>query len=180
MKPMRTGVHGLVESMDAVTDEYWMRQALALAEQGAGAAEVPVGAIIVLDEQVIGAGFNRPISSSDPTAHAEIVALRDAAQRLGNYRLTGATLYVTVEPCTMCAGALIHARIARLVFGAAEPRTGAVISTGRVLDNPAHNHRVAVSGGVLAEACGAVLRNFFAVRRAAAAAAKPRSEATEP
>ena len=149
----------------AESDAHWMRHALSLAEAGAGLGEVPVGAVVVLDEHVIGEGCNRPISDCDPTAHAEIVALRAAARRLGNYRLTGATLYVTVEPCTMCAGSLVHARIARLVFGAAEPRSGAVVTTARVLDNPGHNHRVEVSGGVLADECSALLRAFFAARR---------------
>jgi tRNA(adenine34) deaminase len=156
--------------MDSLTgtdiDAHWMRRALTLAQAGAAAGEVPVGAVVVLDGCVIGEGYNRPIGDRDPTAHAEIVALRAAALAVGNYRLTGATLYVTVEPCTMCAGSLVHARVARLVYGAAEPRSGAVATTARVLDNPGHNHRVEVTGGVLAEACGAVIRAFFAARRA--------------
>jgi tRNA(adenine34) deaminase len=148
-------------------DARWMRRALELAAAGTREGEVPVGAVVVLDGRVVGEGFNRPITDRDPTAHAEIVALRAAARTLGNYRLTGATLYVTVEPCTMCAGSLVHARIGRLVFGAPEPRSGAVSTTARVLDNPGHNHRVAVTGGVLAAECGALLRAFFAGRRAA-------------
>jgi tRNA(adenine34) deaminase len=147
------------------SDARWMQLALDLAAAGARRGEVPVGALVVLDGRVIGEGFNRPITDRDPTAHAEIVALRAAARALDNYRLTGATLYVTVEPCTMCAGALVHARIARLVYGCPEPRSGAVATTANVLDNPGHNHRVAVTGGVLAAECGARLRAFFADRR---------------
>ena len=151
--------------MTAQDDEFWMARALTLAESAAGEGEVPVGAVVVQDGALLGSGFNCPISSGDPTAHAEIVALRAAAKRSGNYRLPGAALYVTVEPCTMCAGALVHARIATLVYGAVEPRSGAVISTANVLDNPALNHRVEVVGGVLAQECAEVLRAFFAERR---------------
>jgi tRNA(adenine34) deaminase len=147
------------------SDEHWMRRALALAELGAAAGEVPVGAVVVRDGEVLGEGCNRPIGDRDPTAHAEIVALRAAAATVENYRLTGATLYVTVEPCTMCAGALVHARIARLIFGAPEPRSGAVVTAAQVLDNPGHNHRVAVTGGVLAAESAALLKAFFAARR---------------
>src|SRR6186713_3279074 len=121
-----------------------MRRALALAAAGRAAGEVPVGAVVVLDGTVIGEGANQPIGSNDPTAHAEIVALRAAATRVGNYRLTGATLYVTIEPCTMCAGALVHARVRTLVFGAREPRAGAVVSTASAIENAALNHRVEV------------------------------------
>ena len=144
-----------------------MGRALELAKHAASQGEVPVGAVVVdpAGSAVLGRGRNRVIEDNDPTAHAEIVALRDAATARGNYRLPGATLYVTVEPCTMCAGALVHARIERLVFGAPEPRAGAVESRARVLDNPAHNHRVAVSGGVMAAECGTLMRAFFAERR---------------
>ena len=142
-----------------------MRQALAQAERAAELGEVPVGAVVVIDGEVVGRGCNRGVSSSDPTAHAEIVALRDAAAARGNYRLPGSTLYVTVEPCTMCAGALVHARVGCVVFGAPEPRSGALISTASVLDNAALNHRVEVVGGVLAEECAERLRRFFADRR---------------
>ncbi len=145
--------------------EQWMRRALDLARQAAAAGEVPVGAVVVRDGAVIGEGSNRPITTSDPTAHAEIVALRDAARRAGNYRLPGAALYVSVEPCTMCAGALVHARVATLVYGAAEPRAGAVTSTAAVLANPRLNHRVAVVPGVLAGESAALLKSFFASRR---------------
>ena len=144
-----------------------MGEALELAKCAASQGEVPVGAVVVdpADNALLGRGRNRVIEDNDPTAHAEIVALRDAGTRRGNYRLPGATLYVTVEPCTMCAGALVHARIERLVFGAPEPKAGAVVSRARVLDNPAHNHRVAVSGGVMAAECGALMRAFFEARR---------------
>ncbi len=147
-------------------DERWMREALAEARLAGGRGEVPVGAVVVLDGAVLGRGGNQPVLAADPTAHAEIVALRDAARAVGNYRLTGAALYVTVEPCLMCAGALVHARIGRLVFGAAEPKAGAVRSAMRVLDHPALNHRVEVSGGVLEPECNALIRAFFAGRRA--------------
>ncbi len=146
--------------------EIWMRRALALAGQAAAEGEVPVGAVVVKDGEVLGEGYNRPIGAADPTAHAEILALRAAARRVGNYRLSGARLYVTVEPCTMCAGALVHARIATLVYGAPEPKAGAVRSTAAVLDNPALNHRVEVVAGVLADEAGALLKAFFADRRA--------------
>lgn len=145
--------------------EAFMRRALWWAQQAAAAGEVPVGAVVVRAGVVLGEGANQPIGSHDPTAHAEIVALRAAAQHAANYRLTDATLYVTIEPCTMCAGALVHARIATLVFGAREPRAGAIISTASVIDNVALNHRIGVVEGVLAEECGALLRAFFRAKR---------------
>jgi len=151
----------------AADHEVWMRRALALARAAAAAGEVPVGALLVRDGKVIGEGSNRPIGATDPTAHAEILAIRDAARRAGNYRLPGTTLYVTVEPCTMCTGALLHARVDTLVYGAAEPKAGAIISTATVLDNRRLNHRVAVVGGVLAEDCAGLLQAFFASRRSA-------------
>lgn len=151
-------------------DSQFMARALELADMGAAQGEVPVGAVVVLDGEVIGEGFNCPLSTADPTAHAEVQALRAASRTRDNYRLSGATLYVTIEPCTMCAGALVHARIARLVYGAPEPRSGAVVSTARVLDNAALNHRVAVTGGVLAEEAARRLRQFFRERRAVSAA----------
>lgn len=147
------------------TDEEFMRAALALAGTAAAAGEVPVGAVVVRDGRVIGQGHNRPISSRDPTAHAEIVALREAAAAEGNYRLPGCELYVTLEPCAMCVGALVHARVARVVFGARDPKTGAC---GSIVDLPAiahWNHHAAFEGGILAEECGALLRRFFAERR---------------
>lgn len=143
----------------------FMREAIALARQGAELGEVPVGAVLVRDGRIIGRGFNRPISSNDPSAHAEMVALREAAAADNNYRLPGTTLYVTLEPCTMCSGLLVHSRISRLVFGASEPRSGAVVSRSQVLDQPWLNHRVQVEGGVLAQECGEVLTAFFRARR---------------
>ena len=142
-----------------------MEYALGLAEQAAAQDEVPVGAVIVLDDEILGEGWNRPISSNDPTAHAEIVALRAAAQALGNYRLGCATLYVTLEPCLMCAGAMIHARIERLVFGASDPRRGAVNSTGHVFETQGLNHHVQHKGGVMSEQCSRRLQAFFQERR---------------
>lgn len=142
-----------------------MREAIAEARRGAELGEVPVGAILVRDGTIIGRGFNQPISSHDPSAHAEMVALRQAALADNNYRLPGTTLYVTLEPCTMCSGLLVHSRINRLVFGASEPRSGAVVSRAQVLDQPWLNHRVLVEGGVLAEECGALLTEFFRARR---------------
>jgi tRNA(adenine34) deaminase len=127
--------------------------------------EVPIGAVVVVDGRIVGTGFNQPIASADPTAHAEIVAMREAARVLGNYRLTGATLYVTVEPCLMCVGAMVHARVATLVYGAREPRAGAVESTQRAHEHAALNHRIAVVGGVLEDECRQVLQEFFREKR---------------
>lgn len=146
-------------------DHYWMRHALSLADHAEAADEVPVGSVIVRDDEVIGEGWNAPISLHDPTAHAEIAAIRAAAARLSNYRLTGASLYVTLEPCSMCAGAIIHARIRRVVFGAADPKTGAAGSVFGILGTNRLNHEVAVTGGVMAEECGERLRRFFRSRR---------------
>ncbi len=143
-----------------------MRAALEAAQAAWRAGEVPIGAVVVVDGQVVGSGFNQPIGSIDPTAHAEMVALREAARNVGNYRLTGATMYVTVEPCLMCVGALVHARIGTLVYGAPEPKAGAVQSTMRALEHPALNHRVEVIAGVLAEDCRALVQRFFQERRA--------------
>lgn len=151
-----------------MTDTVWMEQALALAQQAAEQGEVPVGALLVRDGAVIGSGWNRPIAAHDPTAHAEIMALRNAAQHVGNYRLAGSTLYVTLEPCVMCAGAIIHARVARVVYGAADPKTGAAGSVFDTLLSTLHNHRVSVQGGVLAVQCGMLLKRFFQARRQAA------------
>ena len=145
--------------------EKWMRRALALADRAANEGEVPVGAVVVRDDQLLGEGWNQVISASDPTAHAEIVALRDAAAAVGNYRLPGATLYVTLEPCTMCAGAMVHARIAQLVFAASEPKAGVACSRCQLLDEPWLNHRVSWQGGVLAEASSDMLQAFFRARR---------------
>lgn len=142
-----------------------MRRCLELAEQAAGMREVPVGAVAVLDGEIIGEGHNQPISSNDPSAHAEMVALRNAAANTQNYRLPKTTLYVTVEPCTMCAGAMIQARVARLVFGAKEPRSGAVCSHKQVLDGDHLNHKVEYEQGCLQEECAALMKSFFRDRR---------------
>lgn len=143
-----------------------MREALSMADNAEAAGEVPVGAIVVLDGRVIGRGWNHPISGQDPTAHAEIMALRDAAATVGNYRLVGADLYVTIEPCTMCSGAIVHARIRRLVYGASEPKSGAVVSNGQLLQQDWMNHRVEVVGGVEAGRCSERISAFFRRRRA--------------
>jgi tRNA(adenine34) deaminase len=149
----------------ATPDEMYMRRAIELAQQAEAAGEVPVGAVIVRGNEIIGEGFNRPISQRDPTAHAEMVALRAAAALSDSYRLTGSTLYVTLEPCAMCAGAMVHARVERLVYAAPDPRAGAAGSVFNVVRSPALNHRLDVDGGVLGEDCGALLRNFFLARR---------------
>ena len=142
-----------------------MREALALARQAGARGEVPVGAVVVVDDNCVGRGRNGPIATVDPTAHAEIEALRMAARAVGNYRLPGALLYVTVEPCAMCAGAMVHARIAHLVYGAPEPKSGAVASTARLFESPGVNHRVDVTAGVLGDECAQLLIDFFAARR---------------
>jgi tRNA(adenine34) deaminase len=149
----------------ATPDEMYMRRALELARQAEAAGEVPVGAVIVRGNEIIGEGFNRPISQRDPTAHAEMIALRAAAAGSDSYRLTGTTLYVTLEPCAMCAGAMVHARVERLVYGAPDPRAGAAGSVFNVVRSSALNHRLNVDEGVLGEECGALLRNFFLARR---------------
>ncbi|HFD79601.1 MAG TPA: tRNA adenosine(34) deaminase TadA [Gammaproteobacteria bacterium] len=151
--------------MSEANDVRWMQYALTLARRAADQGEVPVGCVIVHEGEIIGEGWNQPIATSDPTAHAEIVALRDAGRRRGNYRLSGATLYVTLEPCLMCAGAMVHARIARLVFGATDPKRGAVDSTAKAFETRGLNHRVEVSGGILESECATVLRDFFRERR---------------
>lgn len=149
----------------SVDHEAYMRQALAEAARAQALGEVPVGAVVVLDGAVVGTGFNQPIATHDPTAHAEVVALRAAAAVLGNYRLTGATLYVTVEPCLMCVGALVHARVATVVYGAAEPRCGALVSMTSAHEFPALNHRLAAVGGVLEDDCRAIIQDFFKMKR---------------
>jgi len=146
-------------------DETFMRRALELAAQGRLQGEVPVGAVVVLDGAVVGEGFNRPIGAHDPTAHAEIVAIRDAAGRVGNYRLSGAVLYVTIEPCQMCVGAMVHARIARVVYAAREPKAGAIESAMRAHEHPALNHRLDALGGVLEAESRALIQEFFRDRR---------------
>ena len=148
-------------------DDLYMREALALAAIAEAHGEVPVGAVVVSDGAIIGRGYNQPITSHDPSAHAEIIAMRDAAARIGNYRLTGCELYVTLEPCVMCAGAIMHARIARLVFGAADPKTGACGSVLNLFSEASLNHHATVMPGVLAAECGARLSAFFSQRRQA-------------
>ncbi len=152
------------------TDEIFMREALSLAQQAWAEGEVPVGAVVVKDGVIIGRGFNRPISGRDPSAHAEIQALRDAAQSLDNYRLPGCSLYVTLEPCIMCAGAIMHARIARVVYGARDAKTGAHGSVVNLFAEPRLNFHAQIEGGVLAQDCGQLLSDFFAQRRRALAA----------
>ncbi|NIP72961.1 MAG: tRNA adenosine(34) deaminase TadA [Gammaproteobacteria bacterium] len=149
----------------ALSDAEWMARALELARRAQDEGEVPVGAVLVRSDTAIGEGWNRPVSSRDPTAHAEIIALRDAARREGNYRLPGTTLYVTLEPCAMCAGAIVHARVQRVVFGARDPKTGAAGTVFDLLESPLHNHRVQCTGGVLEAECGELLREFFRRRR---------------
>jgi tRNA(adenine34) deaminase len=145
----------------------FMRQALLEAERAAGSGEVPVGAVVVQGAEIVGRGHNQPITAADPTAHAEVVALRDAARTLGNYRLTGVRLYVTVEPCLMCVGAMVHARVGTLIFGTREPKAGAVVSAQQALSHPTLNHRVEVVEGILADDSRELLQRFFHARRAA-------------
>lgn len=147
-------------------DEAWMRRALELAEQAEREGEVPIGAVLILNGELVAEGWNQPLSTNDPTAHAEIVALRAAAARLGNYRLPGATLYVTLEPCVMCAGALVQARVARLVYGAPDPQRGAAGSVFKLLTAPALNHRAEITSGVLGNECSQKLKAFFERKRA--------------
>ena len=142
-----------------------MHEALGEAARAAEHGEVPVGAVVVVDGEIVGRAHNQPIQTNDPTAHAEILAMRAAGRRLGNYRLTGATLYVTVEPCLMCVGAMVHARIATLVFGAPEPKAGAIESTQQAHEHPALNHRLVVVSGVLTQECAEIMRRFFEARR---------------
>ena len=146
-------------------DEIWMREALRGARRALEAGEVPVGAVVVQGGKIIGRGFNRNLADSDPTAHAEVIALRDAARAIGNHRLGACELFVTIEPCAMCAGALVHARVQRLVYGADDAKAGAVHSVIHVLNNPALNHRIEVRSGVLAGSCSEILQEFFRSRR---------------
>lgn len=146
-------------------DEAWMHRALELAEQAEREGEVPIGAVLILNGELVAEGWNQPLSTNDPTAHAEIVALRAAAARLGNYRLPGATLYVTLEPCVMCAGALVQARVARLVYGAPDPQRGAAGSVFKLLTAPALNHRAEITSGVLRNECSQKLKAFFERKR---------------
>lgn len=154
--------------IDRSRDQEFMRLALELAAQGAALGEVPVGAVLVQHGQVLGQGFNRPITDNDPSAHAEMVAIRAAARAASNYRLPGSTLYVTLEPCSMCAGLIVHSRVERVVYGALEPKAGIVQSQGQFFTQGFLNHRVIYEGGVLAQECGAILSEFFKARRAKA------------
>jgi tRNA(Arg) A34 adenosine deaminase TadA len=151
------------------TDEWFMRAALEQAHEAQRRGEVPVGAVVVLDGVIVGEGFNQPIGSHDATAHAEIVALRDAGRRMANYRLPGAIVYVTIEPCQMCVGAMVHARIGQVVYGTAEPRAGAIESAMRAHEHPALNHRMTATAGVLEDECRGVMQEFFRSRRKGAA-----------
>jgi len=146
-------------------DEHWMSEALRLARRAAEEGEVPIGAVVVRDGEIVGRGWNRNIGLNDPSAHAEIMALREAGIEAGNHRLPGCELYVTLEPCPMCAGAMIHARLARVIYGADDPKTGAAGGVFDLLEHPAHNHRLEVTGGCLAEECSLLLRTFFKKRR---------------
>ncbi|MCG6970625.1 MAG: tRNA adenosine(34) deaminase TadA [Gammaproteobacteria bacterium] len=148
-----------------VNDEYWMRKALQLAQHAESLGEVPVGAVLIKDNQLVADGWNRPISSHDPTAHAEIVVLRKAGHELQNYRIVDTVLYVTLEPCVMCAGALIHARVKRVVYGASDPKAGAGESVFNILQDDRFNHRIEVTSGVLAQECSQLLSQFFQARR---------------
>lgn len=161
------------QSHDGIQDAVWMRLALDQAQNAWALGEVPVGAVVVKDGQVIATGFNQPIGTHDPTAHAEIMALRAAATILGNYRLPGCELYVTLEPCAMCSGAMIHARLSRVVYGASDPKTGACGSIVNLFEQNQLNHHTQLTGGVMAQECGTLLKEFFAERRKAAQAAKP-------
>jgi tRNA(adenine34) deaminase len=149
----------------SISGEELMRAALVEAHKAMASDEVPIGAVIAINGALVAAAFNQPISTIDPTAHAEIRAIRAAAQAVGNYRLTGATLCVTVEPCAMCVGAMVHARIGTLIYGAPEPKTGAVVSTMKLIDDPSWNHRVTVVAGVMAEECRGLVQDFFKEKR---------------
>ena len=155
------------KNMDATlpTDDHFMKRALELAQQAADRGEVPVGAVVVRNGEIIGQGHNQPIVSHDSTAHAEIMAMRDASKNLSNYRLTGCDIYVTIEPCTMCVGAMVHARIRQIFFGALEPRAGALTSQLQLMKDDHFNHSILWEGGILADQCAAVLRDFFRQRR---------------
>lgn len=165
MKQAGQAVSGPVLTIDRSRDLEFMREALELAQQGASQGEVPVGAVLVRDGVVLGRGFNQPIGLHDPSAHAEMQAVREAACSVQNYRLPGSTLYVTLEPCSMCAGLLVHARIARVVYAASEPRAGMAVSQGRFFEQEFLNHRVHVEGGLLADESAQLLRSFFHARR---------------
>ena len=153
------------EYEQAMNHEHYIRYAISLAQKAESQGEVPVGAVIVKNNEIIAEGYNQPIQLNDPTAHAEMMALRAAAKKLNNYRLTDCVMYVTLEPCSMCVGAMIHARISHLVFGASEPKTGAAGSAFHLLNDPKHNHQIDCHGGVLAQECASILKNFFQNKR---------------
>jgi tRNA(adenine34) deaminase len=162
-----TALQSDTKNMDATlpTDDHFMKRALELAQQAANRGEVPVGAVVVRNGEIIGQGHNQPIASHDPTAHAEIMAMRDASKNLSNYRLTGCDIYVTIEPCTMCVGAMVHARIRQIFFGALEPRAGALTSQLQLMEDARFNHSILWEGGILADQCASVLRDFFRQKR---------------
>ena len=162
----------MTEVRDSAQDARYMQLALGQAQHAWDLGEVPVGAVVVKDGVVIAVGYNQPIGRHDPTAHAEVMALRAAAEKLGNYRLPGCELYVTLEPCVMCSGAMLHARLARVVYGAGDPKTGACGSVLNLFEQPALNHQTAIVGGVLADECGAFLKRFFVERRRAQSEAR--------
>ena len=161
----RVRIHLVQNGHPPEPDERWMQEALRAAQRALDAAEVPVGAVVVRDGKIVGRGFNRNLSDSDPTAHAEIVAIREAGALLGNYRLSDCDLYATIEPCAMCAGAMVHARIRRLIYGADDPKAGAVHSALHVANHPSLNHRMEIRRGVLAGSCAEILQEFFRSRR---------------
>lgn len=165
MNKMNTQIYNQASNQDQYNDTYWMNCALDLAKRAEEMGEVPVGAIVIYENEIIGSGYNQSISVKDPTAHAEIIALRQAAQKVNNYRLLNTTLYVTLEPCVMCAGAMVHARIQRLVFGAKDSKMGAAGSVLNLVQEPRLNHRIQYEGGILAEPCAHLLRDFFRSRR---------------
>jgi tRNA(adenine34) deaminase len=155
------GTYGKIRSLSPTADEQFMGAALELAREARERGEVPVGAVLVMDGEIVGRGFNQPVSLNDPTAHAEIVALRQAGREIGNYRLPGSTMYVTIEPCQMCVGAMVHARVARVVYGTPEPKAGAIESAMRAHEHPSLNHRLEVTGRVLEAECREVIQAFF-------------------
>ncbi len=151
--------------MDLATAEMWMREALSEARKAEAKGEVPVGAVLLVNEKIVGRGHNNPVQLNDPTAHAEIIALRQAARTGANYRMPGSILIVTIEPCVMCVGAMIHARVEELIYGAADPKSGAIKSIHQLADGNRLNHRIRVTSGILEDECGAILRSFFSSRR---------------
>ncbi len=151
--------------MQKKTDQFWMSAAIELAKQAGERGEVPIGAVLILEDKIIGKGRNQSVELNDPTAHAEIQALREGGSKIGNYRLNGSKIYVTIEPCTMCVGALVHARIAKLIFGAKEPKSGAALSANDILRQNSFNHRFKILEGILEDECSELMRNFFKARR---------------